>query len=577
MRNSFTGIFAIATMALMGCSQEDQQFVQQDTNEVFTGIIKVEDSRTSLGDNGMVIWSDNDVVSIFKKSGYHQKYKVEKGGNANATFKYAGESQEHNVELDKNYAVYPYSVNHTISAEKKFELELSSLENQVYTENSFENGKSVMTAKSANTELYFYNALSMIRFKLWSDVPGAYSINKITLTSKDNNLNGNATVDMTKDKPVAVFNENGEKTSILTIDEAVVLTEEGTIDDNGVATGGHDFYMLVPAGEYAKEDLTILIEGKDENGEELKFEAKYPSNDEGLTLERSAIHTISHEFTAETWTGVIEPSYVSTSEQLKEAFAKGGKVILENNIELEERLNVATGSEVYLDMNEKTITVKGTSADPAFYTYKGSTLTITGNGKVEIEDPSVSLVFPGGDVVIENGTFVRNVPAGTQAKQVGAFFVGAKVNPWGSQTVTIKGGYFDGGYYDANAADIDEILAGTKTLTETADDIAKRGNSKDANMVRVAIKNNVQLLLNLSYNLFKVYGGTFVGANPAWGDEGCMLPTTPNYLRPWSYYQGALLDGQVEYSDKIEIPAGYTITKDATADGRPTYTVSYNN
>jgi len=323
MRNSFTGIFAIATMALMGCSQEDQQFVQQDTNEVFTGIIKVEDSRTSLGDNGMVIWSDNDVVSIYNKSGYHQKYKVEKGGNANATFKYAGESQEHNVELDKNYAVYPYSVNHTISAEKKFELELSSLENQVYIENSFENGKSVMTAKSANTELYFYNALSMIRFKLWSDVPGAYSINKITLTSNDNSLNGNATVDMTKDKPVAVFNENGEKTSILTIDEAVVLTEEGKIDDNGVATGGHDFYMLVPAGEYAKEDLTILIEGEDENGEELKFEAKYPSNDEGLTLERSAIHTISHEFTAETWTGVIEPSYVSKPAQLKEAFAKG--------------------------------------------------------------------------------------------------------------------------------------------------------------------------------------------------------------------------------------------------------------
>lgn len=71
-----------------------------------------------------------------------------------------------------------------------------------------------------------------------------------------------------------------------------------------------------------------------------------------------------------------------------------------------------------------------------------------------------------------------------------------------------------------------------------------RGNSKDANKVRVAIKQNVQLLLNLSYNLFKVYGGTFVGANPAWGDEGCMLPTKPNYLRPWSYYQGALLDGQ---------------------------------
>ena len=124
--------------------------------------------------------------------------------------------------------------------------------------------------------------------------------------------------------------------------------------------------------------------------------------------------------------------------------------------------------------------------------------------------------------------------------------------------------------------EIDEILAGTKTLTETADDIAKRGNSKDANQVRVAIKNNVQLLLNLSYNLFKIYGGTFVGANPAWGDEGCMLPTTPNYLRPWSYYQGALLDGQTFNENGIALPEGYAITKGALEDGRPTYTVTYN-
>ena len=266
----------------------------------------------------------------------------------------------------------------------------------------------------------------------------------------------------------------------------------------------------------------------------------------------------------------------STSNEVETAFANGGTVLLASDIELDARLDVAAGANVNLDMNGKTITLKGTSVDPAFYTYKGSTLTITGNGKVEINDPSVSLIFPGGDVVIENCTFVRNIPAGTPADQVGAFFVGAKVSPWGSQTVTINGGYFDGGYYDANAADIDEILAGTKTFTETADDIAKRGNSGDKNSVRVAIKNNVQLLLNLSYNLFKVYGGTFVGANPAWGDEGCMLPTTPNYLRPWSYYQGALLDGQVFNENGIVLPVGYAITKGALEDGRPTYTVTYN-
>jgi hypothetical protein len=82
-------------------------------------------------------------------------------------------------------------------------------------------------------------------------------------------------------------------------------------------------------------------------------------------------------------------------------------------------------------------------------------------------------------------------------------------------------------------------------------------------------------MFNKSNNYFLVYGGTFVGANPAWGDEGCMLPTTPQYLRPWSYYQGAFLDGQKFHENGIVLPEGYTITYSTHADGRPIYTVSY--
>jgi hypothetical protein len=54
-----------------------------------------------------------------------------------------------------------------------------------------------------------------------------------------------------------------------------------------------------------------------------------------------------------------------------------------------------------------------------------------------------------------------------------------------------------------------------------------------------------------------------------------MLPTTP-YLRPWSNNQGALLDGQKFNENGIVLPDGYSITKGATADGRPTYTVNYS-
>ena len=89
-------------------------------------------------------------------------------------------------------------------------------------------------------------------------------------------------------------------------------------------------------------------------------------------------------------------------------------------------------------------------------------------------------------------------------------------------------------------------------------------------------------LINRSYNYFHVYGGTFVGANPAWGDEGCMLPTGPkNYLRPWSNYQGAFLKGQsikngIGAPALPALPEGYEITKSTHEDGRPIYTVTYN-
>ena len=574
MKKSFAGIIAIATMAMVGCTQEEQQLIKIDTNDVFTGIIKVDDSRTTLGENGKIIWSSTDAISIFKKSGYHQKYQVEAGGSAEAKFKYAGESQKHYVDLNKNYAVYPYSINHTITAENEFGLDLSSLKNQKYTENSFENGQSVMTAKSDNTELYFYNALSMIRFKLWSDVPGAYSINKITLTSANNNLNGNAIVDMTNDKPVAVFNGTGERTSILNINEPVVLTEEGSIN-NGVATGGHDFYILVPAGKYAKEDLTIFIEGEDENGDKLEFTAKYPQNNEGLTLERSAIHTISHVFEEETWTGTIEPIFVSTAEELKAAFETGGKIKLMSDITFDKITSIEPGADAYLDLNGKKITVnENTTSNTLMYVKEGAKLTIDGNGTIDLGNVSSMVIFaPYGELVINNGTFIRNKITTVTDKTTG-LFMGCKTT---ASNVTINGGYFDPGYYDENAADIEEILAGTKTLNETTDDIAKRGNSKDANLVRVALKDNVSVLLNHSgYGSFKIYGGTFVGANPAWGDEGCMLPTYPNYLRPWSYYQGALLDGQTFNENGIVLPTGYKISKGTTDDGRPTYTVSYN-
>lgn len=274
------------------------------------------------------------------------------------------------------------------------------------------------------------------------------------------------------------------------------------------------------------------------------------------------------------WTdGVVLPDkFVRTFDELKAAFAEGGNILLGNDIAMEGRLDVEDGVKVHLNMNGKkiaagTIDPDNFPRDVSLWVKKGGSLTIDGNGTFDLgANPGLSFIAPQGEVVIENGTFIREVPAGTNPAAVVEMFIGTK-----SGSLVIKDGYFDGGYYDKNAE-----LAFNGGFTETADDIANRGRSKDANVVRVALKNNVMMNLNMSAANVKVYGGTFVGVNPAWGDEGCMLPTTPDYLRPWSYYQGAFLDGQTFNENGIVLPAGYSIAQGTTADGRPTYTVNYN-
>ncbi len=274
------------------------------------------------------------------------------------------------------------------------------------------------------------------------------------------------------------------------------------------------------------------------------------------------------------WFGGMVTS-VSTLDELQEAFKTGGTVILTDDIEFEKITAIEPGADVYLNLNGKTITVdQNTQSNTLIWVKEGAKLTIDGNGTIDLGGVSTMAIFcPYGELVIENGTFIRDKVETVTNKTTG-LFMGAKIT---ASNVTINGGYFDPGYYDTNANDIEGILAGTVEFTETADDIAKRGNSKDANLVRVAIKDNVSVMLNHSgYGSFKVYGGTFVGANPAWGDEGCMLPTTPNYLRPWSYYQGALLDGQVYDENGVVLPYGYTINRSVNADGVPVYTVTYS-
>ncbi|MBR5585748.1 MAG: hypothetical protein IKW36_05860 [Alistipes sp.] len=357
-------------------------------------------------------------------------------------------------------------------------------------------------------------------------------------------------------------------------------------DAQGEFTAFADYFFVAEGGGIVK--FTLKIYGDDAKTKLIKgdsFNTDIAVAANQLTTLKGNLLTVGGEVEVEVTeeAGTTLEHYVAAdnTEELKNAFDNAPigenekiNIVLNSDVDLDKVLYVASGSNVNLNLNEKTINVsKASKVDPVFETKAGSTFILDGNGTIEIEDSYASLLTPRGNVIIENGTFIRK-PA-EQGGKTGAMFIGISSN---SSSVTINGGYFDSGYYDENAAYIEEYLAGTKTLEETEDDIKKRGNSGDKNKVRVALKENVSCLLNRSTytKFFHIYGGTFVGANPAWGDEGCALPKTPQYLRPWSNEQGQFLVGQGKYDDGIVLPEGYTITKGTHEDGRPTYTVTYN-
>lgn len=424
MKKVLSGFIAIASMAMISCQQDEQLAMMNDTNEVYTGVVEAPESRTTLGEDGSVVWSDNDVISIFTKNGYHYKYKVEKGGSTIATFKYADESTKPGVNLSQNYAVYPYSSNHNISSEGTFTLNLELLANQTYTESSFENGKSVMTSKSDNTDFSFYNVLSMLRVQLKSVPEGFYSIKSITLTSKSTTLNGTATVDMNSDKQPAVFT-SGTKSTKLTCTSPVELTEDYT-----------DFYILVPVAELAAGDLNIEVEAWDIlNEKSVVYKADYP---ETLSFVRSKYTTIYHDFVPDDFTGTIEPDYsVSTLEALQaavDAAQDGETIVLTEDITGDITVTQKPDVKITIEGNGHTfagvILVDGKSAT---YTTAGLTLN---NLNFEAESISADACITLGKYKDNNTRYTCNVTVNECTFNVpGA--VGIKSYTGGDKNLTI--------------------------------------------------------------------------------------------------------------------------------------------
>ena len=261
------------------------------------------------------------------------------------------------------------------------------------------------------------------------------------------------------------------------------LEEPYYTDAQGEFTAFTDYFFVAEGGGIVKFTLKIYgdeAKTKFIKGDSFNTDIAVAANQ--LTTLKGNLLTVDSkvevEVTEEAGTTLEHYVAADNTEELVNAFAnapagenKMTNIVLNDDIEVDNILNIASGRNINLNLNGKTITVSENSkADPVFETTANSTFTLDGNGTVEIDNAYTTLIFPRGYVTIESGNFIRKVAEGTPANKVGAFFMGISSS---AHTITINGGFFDGGYYNADAADIEEYLAGTKTLEETEDDKAR--------------------------------------------------------------------------------------------------------
>lgn len=109
---------------------------------------------------------------------------------------------------------------------------------------------------------------------------------------------------------------------------------------------------------------------------------------------------------------------IKNVESLKALFATGGSATLSEDLVVNEHISVATGAEVTLDLNGKTVTNTEDLWDEATEKYSifevaGGALTLKGDGTVKAKenDCYALLVSDGGHLIIEDGTYVGNIDA----------------------------------------------------------------------------------------------------------------------------------------------------------------------
>lgn len=183
---------------------------------------------------------------------------------------------------------------------------------------------------------------------------------------------------------------------------------------------------LIPVGAQGEShNIDVAATFKANNGEPVSVSApnapvqnNYRTNIIGNLLTSQIIFNVEIVPIFNEPDNDIDLVNIKNVESLKALFATGGSATLSEDLVVNEPILVATGAEVTLDLNGKTVTNTEDLWNEATEKYSifevaGGALTLKGDGTVKAKenDCYALLVSDGGHLIIEDGTYVGNIDA----------------------------------------------------------------------------------------------------------------------------------------------------------------------
>lgn len=434
----------VATLAIAGCVKNEIAAPVYELGfepEEVVATLDDDETKTSLGSTGSVLWSQDDHITVlYKGTKYAMSYKVKADGvgTNQATFSYDATQGFYTTTVEtaftKYYGFYPALAANTVPMEDG-KLQVTIPATQSYAKESFDATAAVMTGSSTTTDIPFKNATGLLKIFLTPKVPGTpgfCKVQSITVSSASEKLlAGAAYIDANN---AAVIKEGGVSAVTLSCGEDGAALDESESFRTYV---GNAFIFALPPTVFGENDLKITINLLNADGTAREAVVKTVPQTFTVARTKIAVVPVSYDSLEDIHGGIETTSAADIAELNERLEAEATNIVLDG---ANDAHNTSVVFPEAAEEKDITITITGDIAAQTDGEYEGEKVIFFENAEVggtPTDGPATLTVSaPAGTVLVFNTPQSHVTVNGTTYDLIsGRFDVNTLVIPEG---VTVK-------------------------------------------------------------------------------------------------------------------------------------------